>query len=640
MSGLSDTGRVRLIRFLLQNCRTGFGLNHDRIYLAGVRNLVDEFSERPGVIKPCAWLDDTIFLATGSVATASLGSAPKAVVVSDLGVIETVVPPSIQQAATGEGDHHPLHVALGAAALSPDARIVVFGSAGAAVRKIDTHHSPRERLVEWLAGAGRGRTAIRDFALDCLTTIGKTSESARASIREIMLLDQTVTDGRGAPPLGCRLDCGVAAGNTLFVSGSLSDPARLIEAIEVKAGDWSAEISRSSLVLFSAESQPIGFAALAVGNKPAPLCGTAHLTMRLVSGARIEASCLPILHSGGEARKAILNAVPSAAVTDILVAQVLGPALERIEDVTGGTATDQGDVVEFGSRQPGSRTSLVIPVAGNRELFATRLVAFAAGMAGDDVNAVFVLTSHRAYAITERILTAAHRRFGLRTRLVVCPPDIGREDLLNCAARVADSERLIFIGAHCTPQDSGSISRLSAALDAVDGRAVVGGIVLNADESIREAGYAPSADGRLTVPEKGFPWRMLDSEPARQVFACSSEFLAVRSDTFAAAGGFSTTYFSRAWRDADFCLRARPLAGEVRLEPSARVVRFASENEAPATPHETLARRLNAWRFTHSWSREVAFWSATGDGNTPMPDPPGIEGVAHITPIRRSKRAA
>ena len=57
LTGLSDTGRVRVIRFLLQTCRTAFGLSADETYVDNIRRLVDELSLRPSVLEPLCLLD-------------------------------------------------------------------------------------------------------------------------------------------------------------------------------------------------------------------------------------------------------------------------------------------------------------------------------------------------------------------------------------------------------------------------------------------------------------------------------------------------------------------------------------------------------------------------------------------------------
>ena len=150
LSCLTNTGRVRVVRFLLQTCRTTFGLSVDDVYVDNIRRLVDELSLRPNMLEPLCWLDGKFVLATGSL-PAPVGANPVAVTISATAVQETPLTPLIEGRREAGSNRQTMMLPLHRTALTDYSRIVVLGASGMAIRAVKAAGDSLEAAVTWMA---------------------------------------------------------------------------------------------------------------------------------------------------------------------------------------------------------------------------------------------------------------------------------------------------------------------------------------------------------------------------------------------------------------------------------------------------------------------------------------------------------
>lgn len=631
LSCLSDTGRVRVVRFLLQTCRTAFGLSADKAYIDNIQRLVDELSLRPNVLEPLCLLDKKFVLAAGNL-PAPVGENPVAVTIASEAVHETPLPPMIDRPGSSRNNRRMVLLPLHRAAMSEFSRVVVLGSAGVAIRAVKAVGQSLEAAVSWMATHNRLAPPTRDYVLQCLTQLGQNDPGARDAVREVLLMSQaTGGDLSGGVKGLVDIDCAIGMSDRLFVGGSIADPHGLVQAIQIVVGNWSAKIDRSAIQTFSTTrtdnksgvtEAATGFVLLAGGDCPVPQFGTARFSLTLTSRASVKIAQVPLFLAGAEARDAILRAAPVAGVTESLLRESLLPAIDLVQGAIGDGSVRRSDPLGIGAPPENASVSLIVPFGGDLGLTKIWSAALGGGILCDaGIEFIVVAPSDNDFAAAERMLDALHRQYGIASRLVRAAPGMGPRTSFSTGAAAATRYHLLFLDEGCFPADKNSLAMLMSAVDNSQTRRLVGGTLFDPAGSIRRSGFKPPQGDSLGDPYEGFPASQLDSLPDQSVFACSSSFLAVARSDFEAIGGFSNAFLTRDWTDADFCLKARAQGCDVRVEHRSRAVCYNGRKRESDAVH-ALSSRLDAHRFRRDWQSEITGWSGGGgDGNAPLSPP-------------------
>lgn len=630
---LSDAGRVRVVRFLLQTCRTAFGLSEDEIYVDNIRRLVDELSLRPSPMEPLCLLDKRFVLAAGSL-PAPVGANPVALTICAEAVRQSPVQPTIDRSGAAQNKRQTVMVPLHRSVLLEGASVVVLGTTGVAIRTVKAPSRALDAAVSWLVMQKRLPVTARDYVLRCLTQLGQNDTRARDAVREVLVIGQASGgDPKGGVKSLVDIDCAISLSETLFLSGAINDPHGIVRSIDVVIGSWSVRIDRDSVHTFGvsrtdrktgAARSVTGFVVLAGGQGPAPLFGAARISLTLASGATMDLTQVPLLLAAAEARDAILAAVPAAAMTESLLSETLMPAIDLVQDATDASADQPVDSIEFGVQSGGSAVSLIMPIGSDLGLIKTWSAALGGGLLCDTgFELIVVAPSEDALTGVERVLSALHRQFGIASRLVPAPIQTSARGALAAGVVSSTRETILFLDNGCLPTTGEALEPVIAAVTRPRSGCLVGGALLDPAGSILHAGFTPPRENTLGCPHEGFPAPQLDSLPVQPVFACSASFMAVARSDFDAIGGFSPAFLTQDWTDADFCLKAREKDCDVRVEHRSRVTCYATGKPAgDADPR--LASRLDAHRFSRDWQQEIAAWPAGNGGavlSEPAPNP-------------------
>lgn len=620
LSCLSGTGRVRVIRFLLQTCRTAFGLSADGIYVDNIRRLVDELSLRPGALEPLCLLDKKFILAAGDL-PAPVGGSPVAVTIGSDAVQETPLAPMIERSRTSKNNRQILMLPVHRAAMSELSRVVVLGASGVAIRTIKPAGHSLEAAVSWMVNQKRLAPSSRTYALQCLTQLGQTDPSARDAVREVLLTSQNAGGNfSGGIKKLVKINRAIGVADRLFVSGFITDPHDLVQSINIAVGDWSAKIDRAAIQTFSTlrsntksgvSETVTGFVALAGGKCPVPQFGTAQFSLILRSRASVNIAQVPLLLAGVEARDAILGSVPATGVADTVLMETLLPAVDlaqaAAEDLKAAPATP----IEIGIPAETGPVSLIMPF--DSDLGMTKLWSAALGggiLCDAGVELVVVAPTDRDVAVAERVLNALYQHYGIASRLVSAANAMGARGCFAAGADAATRDHLLFLDGGCFPADKDSLTLLTAALSDPQNQGPVAGAVLDPAGTIRRFNFTPPQGEALGNPYEGFPAPQLDGLTDPSVFACSSSFLAIGRSVYEAIGGFCGAFLTRDWTDADFCLKARAQGYDVRLENRARAICYGGLMREGEAVH-ALSSRLDFRRFSRDWQSEKSGWAGS-----------------------------
>ena len=118
----------------------------------------------------------------------------------------------------------------------------------------------------------------------------------------------------------------------------------------------------------------------------------------------------------------------------------------------------------------------------------------------------------------------------------------------------------------------GWLESLVDTADAYPGAGAVGGMVLNPDGSLQEAGAILWNDGRTAAPGGAvLPSDLSVLDTVRRVDYCGGEALLVRRATWEAVGGLSDDFYPAYYEDVDLCLKIAARGEEVLYQPAAKV---------------------------------------------------------------------
>lgn len=260
-------------------------------------------------------------------------------------------------------------------------------------------------------------------------------------------------------------------------------------------------------------------------------------------------------------------------------------------------------------RHPGERTdrdrppeaTVVVPVYEQAALTRRCLEALAGTDAGADFELVVV--DNGSTDATPALLDT----LGGDVTVVRNETNLGFARACNQGARLARSPVVVLLN-NDTEVRAGWLRALLDALDRHPDAGAVGARLVYPDGRLQHTGISlvpdpanEALDGTLRTDNPG-PW-------ALDVPAVSGACMAVRSELFAALGGFDEGYWNGN-EDVDLCLRLREAGWAVLLEPAATVV----HHESASGPERWRRVRDNRQRLSDRWAHRL--------GEPALADPP------------------
>jgi len=176
----------------------------------------------------------------------------------------------------------------------------------------------------------------------------------------------------------------------------------------------------------------------------------------------------------------------------------------------------------------------------------------------------------------------------------------------NRGAAVARGEFLVFLNNDTEVRDSW-LEHLHATAQSDPRVAAVGSKLIYPDGKLQEAGGIIWSNGdgwnygRLENPQDP------EYNFVREVDYCSGASLLVRTEAFAAVGGFNQEYAPAYYEDADLCFALREAGYSVLYEPRSEVVHY--EGVTSGTDISSGTKRyqaINRHKFVKRWAGELA----------------------------------
>jgi GT2 family glycosyltransferase len=601
---LDDTGKLRLVRQMLDVCRDLFQLRHDVSFGRFCRSVLADLDGNPPIAIAEAVVSQRFALISAAVA---VGDVTDIFIVGDRGVATSNYKPL--NTARGRG-----LFLLDRAHLKAGNLLVMVGTNGLSTAKIAT--LPQMPFLTWLQNNKPAAAATRGFVMRCVGEAATDDPSAAALLRELELFQpatqRNLTDKRA--PVGAGIDLLISDGKGgVFVKGWVRDPHQLTETVSLTApGLPSTRLDDAWLCFprpdidkhYDGRPAARGFVAFL------PLAGTprgqAKLELRLGSGAILEILARPGLGSPAQLRDAVLGAVPPEYLTTDAIAKVIAPAAEALHQ-QHLAARSVPDIVQLGTPVVGPRYSIIIPLYRNLDYLRFQLGAFAVDPVMAETEIIFVLDSPEQRAELVHFLSGLHQLYRLPLTILIMSSNFGYAAANNAAATVARGELLLLLNSDVVPESAGWLPKLAVPLLKRKKVMACGARLLFDDQSLQHAGmrFTRDAGGHwLNLHyHKGAPRDFAPALRTRAVPAVTGAALLVRREAFAKVGGFTEDYIIGDYEDSDLCLKLRQIGGEIFYCPDAVLFHFERKSiNRHAGYQRSVAGLYNRWLAGQRWN--------------------------------------
>ncbi|UEM22413.1 glycosyltransferase [Skermanella mucosa] len=616
MSGLDGGARLRVVRLLLDFCRSAFSLQNDGRFAQLCRRLILELSPNPATLTVRCAPTRQLALCDGGV-SAAFGEIAATVVITPGGMRRLEVPPAVGAVPDKRG-RLPLHLVMDRALCGAGTLVVLLGRTGLACRTVAEIPAELPTLLEWLERLKPCPQHLRDHVLRALALRAADEPQAAAAVRELQVLMPLPRRHVAAADrhVGGDIDVAVSTGDGgLFLAGWLHDPHGMVEQLRITSpfGDQRTlaalphRFPREDVAAIYKSASPAGFAAWVPGAPdPAPaLQYRCELLLR--SGGRIEIVPPPRPLNPADVRAAVLGSMPPPFVTQAALETCIAPAVAPIH----AAMTDDvpaPEVFRYGAPVADPAVSVVIPLYRNLEFLRFQIAAFAIDPAmATGAEIVLVLDSPEQRDELRHYLHGLHGLYALPLTLVVNAANHGYSTSNNAGAAVARGRHLLFLNSDVIPDRPGWLPKLVAALEASPDTGAVGPKLLFEDESLQHAGLFFGRDyrGRWINQHyhKGMPRDFAPACLPRAVPGVTGACLLMPADVFREVGGFTTDYIIGDYEDSDLCLKVRASGRAIRYVPAVELYHLERQSISRHAGYTRgVASEYNAWLHSGRWS--------------------------------------
>lgn len=602
---LDETGKLRLVRQLLDVCRDLFQLKHDAAYGRLCRTLLSDLAPNAPVLTPEAVISQHLALA-GMHIPAHIGDVADVISIGDRGITLNLHKPL----KIGKGRNL---ILLDRAALKTGSLLVVVGTQGFTTARIMAQ--PQMPFLTWLQANKPIATATRAFVMRSVAEIANQDESAAALLRELELFQpatrRNLTDKK--MPVGAAVELLISDGKGgIFIKGWVRDPHQLtLEVHLVAAGIKPQRIDQSWLRFprpdidkhYDGRAGTLGFVAFLPD--AGVIRGQAKVELHLGSGATLEILARPAQGTPVQLRDAVLGGVPPEQITTDALARVIAPAAVPLH-MQHLAARRTPEVVQLGARPKKPRYSFIIPLYRNLDYLRFQIGSFAMDPELTDAEIIFVLDSPEQRGDLVHFLSGLHQLYALPMTILIMSANFGYAAANNAGAAVARGKFLLLLNSDVVPEGPGWLGRLAAPM--LRGRRVVatGARLLFDDHSLQHAGmrFTRDAGGHwLNLHyHKGAPREFAPALETRAVPAVTGAALLVRRQSFLDVGGFTEDYIIGDYEDSDLCLKLRETGGDIFYCPEAVLFHFERKSiNRHAGYQRSVAGLYNRWLAGQRW---------------------------------------
>ena len=290
------------------------------------------------------------------------------------------------------------------------------------------------------------------------------------------------------------------------------------------------------------------------------------------------------------------------------------PILTRVQKSQRAVqATIEPSVLEYGTAPATPKISIIIPLFGRYEMIENQLLDFAHDPSfGTSVELIYVNDDPKLENILRSHAGPMHDILKVPFQIVSAGDNRGFSAANNLGASKARGETLVFMNSDVFPTAIGCADALAKILDDRPDIGLISPRLLFPDGSIQHAGMEPCWRETFGVwtnrhPRMGFDKSLDPTQGTTNVPLVSGACVAIRSDDFKAAGGWSTDYFIGDFEDSDLCFKIRARGLSVAYTTDVELTHLERQS-IPAMGEDTFRQRItmiNAALYNKRWFKEL-----------------------------------
>lgn len=589
LAGLGRAAQARMLKLLVEFCRSTFGFKDSAEFATLCRACVEEIVSDPSPLVAEVDVLGEMVLCAGMLPR-DFGTVASVVAIGPQSVRQNPFLPIPAPGRAARPGQMAIEIAIDGSADAGEVLVVLFGTGGMACRILRPGAGPRLPLHKWLEGQGDALAhSSREYVAACISAKASAESQSAAVLSEMQLLNPLPARAVAVPskPLGGEIDLAVSHGaGGLFVAGWLHDPCAVVERIEAISPLGTRRTLNTAFHRFprtdvaqcygegAAPDEKPGFITFLPGTVDAVPLYQHRFELHLGSGATVDLVAKPQPTGFAEARNAVLGSMPLPHLTMQALDTAISPPAGSLH---AAHLAGKGDpeVIVYGEQPARPLASIIVPLYRNLQFLGFQLAAFALDPHLADVEIVYVLDSPEQAKEVEHLMRGMHRLYGIPVKLVIMTGNFGFASACNAGGWLARGPNLLFLNSDVIPDRPGWVLPMLGAMAADAKVGAVGPKLLYDDESLQHAGmyFDRALDGRwLNLHyHKGMPRDFGPATVARSVPAVTGAALMTRAPLFADAGGFTEDYIIGDYEDSDFCLKVRQLGHDIRYVPTSEL---------------------------------------------------------------------
>jgi GT2 family glycosyltransferase len=613
---LDPPSRFRLLRFVLDYCRSAFSIDEARL-----ATFCRRLAETAGEVRPLQYrttLTDRFALFSAPLAV-RVGQA-EVYLIGRRSIRRNPFAPERIAAREAEA-----WVVLEAEPSGDELVIVVSAEGGVCFAATP---SPSRHLLDLLERDGRLPSRLERYVMRCLAETAEAQPQSAALLRDMQLVSARPAVQLLDPerPIGVSLELAIDDGEGgTFVKGWIRDPHGLLDALHLTSPLHERRLELSQLhrvrradieqsyaqAHYSRAARVDGFVAhLAEADRRTPI-HQYGLRAALKSGAVVNVTAPLAPLSPGEARDHILGSVSPADITDTILAHAIAPAAAALHREVR-QQRGPSELIEIGRAGRHSPiVSIIVPLYRNLSFLRFQIAAFAAEPTIAESELIYVLDSPEQRRELEHLLRGLSELYGLPMKLVVMAANAGYAAANNEAARHATGRLMLLLNSDVIPERSGWLAPLLRALDDDPQLGAIGPKLMFEDGSLQHAGMYFARDARGSWYNdhfyKGFPRDYPAACVAREVPAVTGAALLIPSALYRSIGGFTEDYIIGDYEDSDLCLKVRRTGKAIGYVPNVELYHFERRSIRLHTGYtRTVAASYNRRLHGERWVEAMA----------------------------------
>jgi len=457
--------------------------------------------------------------------------------------------------------------------------------------------------------------------------------------RNVMLTSLAVeaSDLASTPVRGSIDALIVAPRGGLMIVGWLDDTAHPISCIRIIAPSWRVVIDASRFIrvrrtdvekaLGSHAQHAYGFFGFLHFERGGQIAGALKIELWQQGGASIALQCVAATVSDVELRNTALAHLAGTsffgnpAVESMgCLGQGVGAELVRFNRAITERIVAAPYVERFGLQGNSLRGTIIVCLYGKAEYYFIQNCLFA-GLPGiEDYEFVYVSNSPEMAETLLREAQSASLIYGMTNSVMILNGNAGFGGANNAAARIARSERLLFVNPDVFPRDRDWAKKHTDLLNSAapertrlfgvplyydDGSLMHGGMYFDVDVGLSMAGGAPIAQQICRVEHygKGAPPDSPHLTRSRPVPAVTGAFMSIERWWFEQLGGFTEDFVFGHYEDADLCLKSIGKGIAPWLQ-DIRMWHLEGKGSRRLLQHEG-GSMVNRWLFSQTWIRTI-----------------------------------